>query len=203
MTHTDKFRMYGLVPYNISPIQQAIQYGHALQEYNNMFFEMKAMAGAPSGSGKEGTAEQHEAFDTWRKECKTFIIMNGGTTNYSLEYTGSLNTHLQTLRDMNWLFAGFDEPDLGDQLTAVNFILPEQVYNRKLYPEFWDWDIAKKAFDKRDLDKIRSGNWDWEESFEEHVARSMMLAYMQWTDEVMGGNENVNMRKWVSQFRLA
>jgi hypothetical protein len=25
--------MYGLVPYNISPIQQAIQFGHAVVEY--------------------------------------------------------------------------------------------------------------------------------------------------------------------------
>lgn len=27
------YRMYGLVPYNISPIQQGIQYGHAVVEY--------------------------------------------------------------------------------------------------------------------------------------------------------------------------
>ena len=28
-----KQRMYGLVPYNISPIQQGIQFGHAVVEY--------------------------------------------------------------------------------------------------------------------------------------------------------------------------
>ena len=33
-----ELRMYGLVPYNISPIQQAIQYGHAVQEYNNSIY---------------------------------------------------------------------------------------------------------------------------------------------------------------------
>ena len=31
-----ELRMYGLVPYNISPIQQAIQYGHAVVEYGQM-----------------------------------------------------------------------------------------------------------------------------------------------------------------------
>ena len=30
-----EYRMYFLVPYNLSPIQQGIQAGHALQEYNN------------------------------------------------------------------------------------------------------------------------------------------------------------------------
>jgi len=29
-----KQRMYGLVPYNISPIQQGIQFGHAVVEYS-------------------------------------------------------------------------------------------------------------------------------------------------------------------------
>ena len=28
-----KYRMYGLVPYNISPIQQGIQFGHGVVEY--------------------------------------------------------------------------------------------------------------------------------------------------------------------------
>jgi hypothetical protein len=36
LDHKDDWRMYGLVPYNISPIQQGIQFGHAVQEYNNI-----------------------------------------------------------------------------------------------------------------------------------------------------------------------
>ena len=31
-----ELRMYGFVPYNISPIQQAIQFGHAVVEYGQM-----------------------------------------------------------------------------------------------------------------------------------------------------------------------
>lgn len=30
-----EYRMYGLVPYNLSPIQQGIQFGHAVVEYIN------------------------------------------------------------------------------------------------------------------------------------------------------------------------
>jgi hypothetical protein len=188
--------MYGLVPYNISPIQQAIQYGHALQEYNNILFDMKMT--------RSGTVGQHEAFDTWRKECKTFIILNGGTTNDSEEYTGTMNTHLQMMEDMKWPFASFREPDLGNQITAIVFIVPEQVYNRKLYPDFWEWAPVKEKFDKKDLDKFKGGVWDWETSFSsDEVARGLMIAYMAWVNDVMGSNENDNMRRWVSPFRLA
>ena len=33
MSDNLELRMYGLVPYNISPIQQGIQFGHAVIEY--------------------------------------------------------------------------------------------------------------------------------------------------------------------------
>ena len=41
--------------------------------------------------------------------------------------------------DNNVEFAQFNEPDLGDQLTAVVFIVDERVFNRKEYPNFEDW----------------------------------------------------------------
>ena len=34
-----EWRMYGIVPYNISDIQKGIQFGHAVQEYNNLMLE--------------------------------------------------------------------------------------------------------------------------------------------------------------------
>ena len=76
-----EYRMYGLVMYNISPIQQGIQFGHALQEYNNDFFEGSA------------DAKELAAFNHWRKDWKTFILLNGGTANerVSSEYYGSMN----------------------------------------------------------------------------------------------------------------
>lgn len=33
MDKKKELRLYGLVPYNISPIQQGIQYGHSKDEY--------------------------------------------------------------------------------------------------------------------------------------------------------------------------
>jgi hypothetical protein len=35
-----EYRMYGLVPYNLSPIQQGIQFGHGVIEYSLDVYEV-------------------------------------------------------------------------------------------------------------------------------------------------------------------
>ena len=117
-----ELRMYGLTPYNLSPIQQGIQFGHAVQEYNNMMEYGESLS-------------ERIQFDKWRKEDKTFIILNGGTTNNNPERFGTLNKHMITLGDMEIKFARFYEPDLGDQLTAVVFLVDEYVFNKEKYPD--------------------------------------------------------------------
>ena len=111
-----EYRMYGLVPYNISPIQQGIQFGHAVVEYS---------------IGRYGS---HDDYKKWSKEDKTFIILNGGTTNNNSErydnmvaYESSL---LEDLEDICIPYATFNEPDLGDQLTAVVFLVDERVWDK-------------------------------------------------------------------------
>ena len=88
-----KYRMYGLVPYNISPIQQGIQFGHGVVEYimNNI--------------NKPET--QH-----WAHNDKVFIILNGGTTNNFEGELGTLNKHLLTLKEKGILVSTFSETDL-------------------------------------------------------------------------------------------
>jgi hypothetical protein len=117
-----ELRMYGLTPYNLSDIQKGIQFGHAVQEYNNMMEYGESLS-------------ERIQFDKWRKEDKTFIILNGGTTNNNPERFGTLNKHMVTLEDMEIKFATFREPDLGDQLTAVVFLVDEYVFNREKYPD--------------------------------------------------------------------
>lgn len=155
---SDKYRMYGLVPYNLSPIQQGIQFGHAVVEY-----------GLKYGSNPE--------YKHWAKNCKTFIILNGGTTSYSPNKFGSLNDHGTTLLLMNVKHTIFNEPDLGDQLTAVVFLVDERVYDKKKYPE-----MSQKSY--------RS---------------SYMIDY--WKQDTFGSvaeaNKILEMREFLSQFRLA
>lgn len=125
MEYNDNWRMYGMVPYNMSPIQQGIQFGHAVQEYNNMMTD-----------GDIVSDDILSAFNEWRNNCKTFIILNGGTTNSNPERFGTLNQHLVNLTDMQILCASFREPDLGDQLTAFVFLVNEKVYNKEKYPPY-------------------------------------------------------------------
>jgi hypothetical protein len=111
------YRMYGLVPYNISPIQQAIQYGHAVVEYANDHFN-------------------EEDYQKWARKDKTFIILNGGTTNINTERLGSLNAHMETMYAHGLKFAMFYEPDLGDQLTAIVFLVDDRVWDRENWPDY-------------------------------------------------------------------
>ena len=118
-----KYRMYGLVPYNISPIQQGIQFGHAVVEYS---------------IGRYGS---HDDYIQWAKEDKTFIILDGGTTNDNEERLGSLNKSVRRLEDICIPYATFNEADLGDQLTAVVFLVDDRVWDKEKYPEY-DLNIA-------------------------------------------------------------
>ncbi len=112
-------RMYGLVPYNISPIQQGIQFGHAVVEYS-----------------LEYGHKSDDPYLQWARNDKTFIILNGGTTNNNKERYGTLNNAKINLHSLGVQLATFHEPDLGDQLTAIVFLVDERVWDREKYPEF-------------------------------------------------------------------
>ena len=118
-----EYRMYGLVPYNISPIQQGIQFGHAVVRYGRMVKDIKPLK---------------NKYNKWAEIDQTFIILNGGTTNINKKRLGTLNQHLITLREKGILVQDFYEPDLGDQLTAICFLVDERVWNIKKYPDYVD-----------------------------------------------------------------
>jgi len=126
-------RMYFLVPYNISPIQQAIQAGHAALKYAH----------------KYGNTDEFHDFVVYHQ---TWIILNGGTTNNSLneDEMGTLNKALHDIIDFNAVnpkhrikYATFNEPDLNNALTAICLIVDERVFNREDYSDFEGWMINK------------------------------------------------------------
>lgn len=170
-----EYRMYGLVPYNLSPIQQGIQFGHAVVEYQQNTSDMKPHV---------------DIYNKWAKNDKTFIILNGGTTNNTIDRLGTLNKHAQTLKDNGVLTAEFYEPDLGDQLTAVVFLVDERVFNRELYPDFvgtpYTWPPHKTPSEKEYA--------KWEEANNKN--------YAAWVERV-GGEQNVFLREYLKPLRLA
>ena len=166
--------MYGLVPYNISPIQQAIQFGHAVVEY---------------GQNVKGAGNIEKIYNKWANKDKTFIILNGGTTNNSETYFGTLNKHLQVFYDTGIFVAPFYEPDLGNQLTAFVFLVDERVFNKTLYPDFIAETLPysrKKPSEKQVAE------------LEERNARN----YNNWVDKI-GGPKNVFLRDYLKPLKLA
>lgn len=135
-----EFRMYGLVNYQLSGIQKGIQFGHAVVEYGLKYFK-------------------DDDYQLWGKRDKTFIILNGGTTNNStyVDLRGSLNNHLTLLQNNKIKLSTFNEPDLGNQLTAVVFLVDERVFNEEKYPDdngvdpFEDWTVG---IERKELKKI-------------------------------------------------
>jgi hypothetical protein len=126
-----ELRMYFFVPYNISSIQKAIQAGHAALEY----------------ACKYG----HTAlFKDFAHNWKTWVILNGGTTNDEKDendiHIGTLNQIGAQLFDNNIDFSGFREPDLNNALTALCFIVDERVFNEEDYPDINDY-ISTQAED--------------------------------------------------------
>jgi hypothetical protein len=171
-----EYRMYGLVNYQLSgTIHAGIQFGHAVVEYQQNVRNLPP----------------HEAiYNKWAKNDKTFIILNGGTTNNNVGSLGTLNKHLQTLKDNEILTAEFNEPDLGDQLTAIVFLVDERVWNRDLYEDFvgtpYTWSSHKKPSDK-EYEK-------WEEVNNKN--------YAAWVERV-GGEKNVFLRDYLRTLKLA
>lgn len=140
--------MYGLVPYNLSPIQQGIQFGHAVVEYAQSHFSLCD-------------------YQMWAKHDKTFIILNGGTTNarrFNGEIVGTLNQHARNIIIAGVSVAMFNEPDLGDSLTAVVFLVDDRVWDKEKWPDCdargMYTDAEKKAWvekfsdDEKEAEKI-------------------------------------------------
>jgi hypothetical protein len=195
-----ELRMYGLVPYQLMGIQQGIQYGHATDEF--ALRVIKSLMG--NGNVPK---EDIERYVDWLENWKTYIVLNGGTTNNRIEnglYVGTLNNHRETL-DKNGVFnVTFNEPDLGDQLTGVVFIVDERVFqkdeNRKyVYLDFEDWVFENPNPYISTLN--RTDKWIIK-SLRENTKKTDPDYYNKWV-EYMGGEKNIFLRDFLKDFRLA
>jgi hypothetical protein len=99
--------MYFFVMYNLSGIQKGIQAGHAAVEYS-----LRCRSGEKQFSDYNEFAQHH----------KTFILLDGGGSN-------DMQRRLLELDDLRIPCAPFYEPDLNNSMSAIAFILPEEVYS--------------------------------------------------------------------------
>lgn len=105
------YKMYFLVLYNLSPIQQGIQSLHACVEYSNQFWKTTA-------------------YKQWANNDKTVILLNGWSSWLMAE--GRC-----VLEEFNIPYATFQEPDFENLTTAIAFIIkdgdPYEKYFRWLF----------------------------------------------------------------------
>ena len=156
----EEYRMYHLVMYNISPIQQGIQAYHSGVEYALRY-----------GDTKE--------YKQWAKIDKTIIILNGGTSNIHCEfsYKGTMENHIDTLLENNIKIAWFNEQDLNNSTSAIAFLVSDKVWDKEKYPDFPMDSITNISYDDRQKE------------------------YIKWRKLI--GKENIWLREFLSQFRLA
>ncbi len=171
-----EYRMFGIVPYNISPIQAGIQFGHAVVEYQQ---------------NTRGMGKIEDIYNKWASQDKTFIICNGGTTNENQDdkWYGSMQKRRDALAEAGILFAEFREPDLNNTLTAVVFLVDERVWAKELYndfiPEVLPWSRQKPS-EKKLIELEEKNN----------------INYKHWEDKI-GGPKNVFLRTFLKNLKLA
>lgn len=184
-----ELRMYFFVPYNISPIQQAIQAGHAAVEYAYQLGKTKL-------------------FKDFASKWKTWIILNGGTTNKTRDFDGvaqgTLNQIADELEKNKVPFTYFTEPDLNDALTALCFIVDERVFNYKDYPDFVNWllDIKMYSQAKDEANKNNPELWVKLRLHPELHEEMFPEYYNEW-QVFIGGKKNVFLRELLSNKKLA
>lgn len=171
--------MYGFVNYQLTGIQMGIQFSHALTEYSQVNFH------------------SNDYLD-WAKYWKTVILLNGGTTNNNTERLGTLNQTYNTLLENGVICSSFNEPDLGDQMTAICFIIDERVFNRKDYPDFGDW-IMLNHFSYLKDSMINSGKIEKmrKEGYFLNGDGKEKKIYSEWVD-LVGGEKNVFLRDFLN-----
>lgn len=186
-----ELRMYGLTNYQLTGIQKGIQFLHGVVEYSQM---VNIIGG-----------ESLNIYNEWANNHKTVVLLNGGTTNHRNDENGlpfgTLNNHVLKLKEMQINFSTFNEPDLGDQLTAVVFILDERIFNKKKYPDFKDWLIENysKQF-KKDMRFLPTNSIL--EMMKNSESEKDVKVYKKWI-KLIGGERNHQIREFIKNFKLA
>ena len=179
-----ELRMYGFVNYQLTGIQMGIQFSHALIEYSLINFHS-------------------DEYIDWAKYWKTVILLNGGTTNNNPERLGTLNQTYNTLIENGVICSSFTEPDLGDQMTSICFLVDEQVFNREVYLDFGNWVMENhysylqdNLINANKIEKMRKEGYFLKASDKEQKL------YSDWV-EFVGGEKNVFLRDYLKNAKLA
>ena len=160
-----ELRMYGLAIYQLHGKHMGIQFQHAVTRFSRKY-------------------QDTEDYINWADSNETSIVLQGGTTNLNPERLGTINIHHKTLVENGIECVPFYEPDLGDQMTSIAFIVDERVFNRKKYPDFGYYYNEEKDTTLK---------YDW---WKPDVKQSE-----EWIDNI-GGQKNYFLREYLRKLDL-
>lgn len=182
-----ELRMYFFVPYNISDIQKAIQAGHSALEYAKSYGNTKL-------------------FKDFVSNHKTWIILNGGTTNSNFHKAGNrvgtLNQIVESLESNMINNSIFIEPDLNDAITSVCFVCDERVWNYEKYPNIGKYILYIKMYKEARNSLSNEISNMLLNSDDEVIMENFPKWYEEWI-EFMGGKKNVFLRELIKNKKLA
>lgn len=140
---TEELRLYTFTLFQLSPIQQGIQAGHAAVELGMVAYRKQMTL-------RQGTT--FGIYHRWATEWKTMVLLNGGDLFELDEFANFLST-CDNPDKYPWAAFNESETSLGGILTSVAIILPERIFKTaeelrkntfvtKDYPDaFTDWEL--------------------------------------------------------------
>jgi hypothetical protein len=174
--------------YNISDIQKGIQAGHAALEYAHLY-------------------NKDKDYQRFMEKYKTWIILNGGTSNvdgtsfyipYKIE-CGTMEQIELSLHDNEIKYSAFFEPDLNNATSALCFLVDERVFNKKDYPELFDFSKFNSSIEHNDLIKEKNMN---RYNAIDIIKENNIGLYNEWV-KLLGGEKNVFLRELLRDKKLA
>jgi len=185
MENNLEIRMYFFTVFSLNGISKGIACGHAALQYARLF-----------------SAEHPEVWD-FVDNHKTWIILNGGTTNNERDFegipAGSMNLIADQLQENDIMFSYFIEPDQNNALNALCFLADERVFNKKDYPDFPIWITEQNIEKEEDIESLSAITLDT--SIDE--CECIFPEYYKLWVRSLGGVKNVFLRELIRNKKLA
>jgi hypothetical protein len=168
-----EYRMYCLTERHLSIAQKTIQAAHAIVEYSLKF----------------GDTEEYKH---WANYDKTIIVLDGGNTP-------DMKNDIVKLTDIGHNYEIFMEPDMGNFVTCLAFLVDERVF---------DYDKYGRNFEEwRNLKILESDRQQSYTDPETGITRInsvyiMPPTYPEWM-ELIGGEKQEKLKEIISTKRLA
>ena len=176
-----EYRMYFFVPYNISDKQKTIQAGHAALEYSVQH-------------------QKDEDFQTFVVYDKTWIVLDGGTTNSGAlgNPRGTMQLLYDSIRENGIRYSIFNEPDLNDAMAAICFLADERVWDYENYPELIDYLTTVKniTLGNNELSFLKRASYEEQKNFHPDL-------FNDWVKNILGSEKNLFLRSLIKGKKLA